>query len=320
MADPLPMEQTQFYAPSLWERGWHEALEQASDLEREFVRSHGHLAHLLIGIDGTAVTPERLGWMQLWSLHFTLVEELLAAIRSESSLSLNLLARTHFEALLYVLAIAEPSGGDGGDPEVRDRLLAYTAWCLWQDLSWYDEVLDRRTQRGVWDTSLARELADEFEADPEKRAAFESLFGEVPAIDPVAQSRRRSESGANLSDHRRRVVLWLQHDDLVPWRRKLEEAKQNRSHIHSYFDLIGTARSVPGQLNQHDMRWAYASFSLGSMYAHGTSVDLFLHTGERGVTPRPSTPTSIEKGAAALQSITESVVMLALLKRRLWSG
>ncbi len=131
--------------PSLWERqdDWQEAVEEAEPEERSIVVLQAHLAVLLEALKGAESDPENLAWLSLWSRVFNCCEGARGAQLRESSFTMLVMLRVLFDVSLHVEVIARQLIRANAEStslarsDVADRLSAYTAWSLCNDLVRY---------------------------------------------------------------------------------------------------------------------------------------------------------------------------------------
>ena len=321
-APPPAFHELRFAVPPLWSVDW-EGFPAAEGLEQDITRQLGRMGQLGRLAHDTEATPERAAWVQLWTLAFALLRDTLWAWREDNTLSLHLLSRTAFEADLNVLTMLHGAVDDQGADDhdaVIDRLRAYAAWCLWQDMALYDSLLNERNLRAAFDPRVSQGLAQSLEDDPEKRRWFEELFGPVVPDDDVQVARQEAAAESMWGAARRRVESWLRDPRLKPWRQELEEAARRREPVRSYADLIKSQESVARQLEELGMAQARAIYIGVSHYVHGATFDCFLKTTRDQIIPMGAAlPGKEEAAIQVFENVRHMTSLLGFVGHRiLW--
>jgi len=137
--------------------------------------------------------------------------------------------------------------------EVIDRMRAYTAWCLWNDKGFYEELLRPQTQHGIWDQRPTLEIV----RDPDQRAIYERLFGPLEVEEQDELKRQQDVQIYQAEQAKRRIEIWLDHPDLQPWAQKLASAPRR---IRSFFELLDENPYMPSRLRGMGMGFAYITY------------------------------------------------------------
>lgn len=306
------------------EEEWIEYVESLEGRERDIsiLRAKGY--NLLADFDETSATYERVGWLSLWAKVMTALESIIPALHSGSNLILQSLSRATFEWMQHQFTITDPIHDliehiqtsreivmtEYAYRSVVDRLRAYTAWCLWSDKNYYQEIIDPRTQKNIWDSRPAREIFK----NPEKLQCYEKFYGPLDSEiddDKLKQGRRKME--ALYREKIRRINDWLGDITIQHWSKKLEE--NNRSRTFSFFSLFEDNGKITKQLNKYQLRFAYASYSEGSMALHGSTIEQFMFIGDSEVAPKIQVSNQVEENLleTVLFNCNHILVALAII-------
>ncbi|MDD3847148.1 MAG: hypothetical protein PHC90_12435 [Syntrophorhabdaceae bacterium] len=238
------------------ENEWIEYIESTEGRERDIstLRAKGY--NLLADLNERHATYERVGWLSLWAKVMAALESMIPALQSGSDLILESLSRATFEWLQHQLAITDPIHDllenrrthkeivmtEYAYRSVVDRLRAYTAWCLWSDKNYYQELIDPRTQKNIWDSGPAREILQ----NAKKLQSYERFYGPLDSeIDEnkLRQGRRNME--ALYREKIRRIEDWLGDTKVKHWSNKLKD--NYRSRQFSFFSLFGEDSKITGE-------------------------------------------------------------------------
>ncbi|MGQ0658371.1 MAG: hypothetical protein ACT4NU_09805 [Chromatiales bacterium] len=299
------------FIPHLWDKDWAAAVAEAEKEEKFLVSIQERAAYLLKPISDFDVTFERLGWLNLWTKVFSLLEGARASILRNSKYLLEILNRIGFELFLQVYTITESNR--------KDRLRGYCAWCLWNDRDFVRELVDPKALDGIWDVSDVRDIVE----DPLGREVYESLFGSLPE-GMVADEREAKKGRLQQQDRGRhrleRIEAWLHDPDLGVWLEKLEQISDGHR-SPSFFALFGQDEaSIPKRLKSAGMRWSYGLYKKGSMFIHGSTLEHSLMIGNESITPAfLDTEESVNDLANHVGHICNHVLVgLCLLQQELW--
>lgn len=182
---------------------WAHYIQDSEGLQQRALKSLKFGYSLLKNITEKKATVERLGWLNLWSKTMMAFDSARLAFsrRSESNSSsyiLKIIYRSIFEFLLHAMALANLDAFNNDNEELEDnvvalrkspkfvrnqiceRLSAYTAWCLWSDKGYYEELIHPRTLAGVWDSEQAREMHENEAFSEVHEKLFAPMFGPIP--------------------------------------------------------------------------------------------------------------------------------------------
>lgn len=290
------LENLYFSIPRLWEKDWKEAINNASDVEKNILIIQERAADLLKQINDKRVTFSRLAWLNIWTRVFSILDGIICALPKSSLYVLRILGRTSFEMTLQTQSIMEPvlriyRGIEKGNKKTitssslrnreedsLKRLEAYAAYCIWNDCQFYDQIVDPENLNAVWDAKPAEQIY----RDLNRLAAYEAIYGKLKVETDQRELKKGRLRQQNEGQHRlHRLRTWLDYPDLKPWHNRLKKDK-----LMTFFTLIGEARtSVKKSLDEFGLPFGYPVYSEGSMVIHGSSVDQFIQFGDNSVTP-----------------------------------
>lgn len=260
--------------PRLWETDWQSLVAAADGVERDALVTQQRLAALLKPFSPEPTTPEKVAWLSLWSRAFGHVRGALGAWQQDSLITLKILSRLVTELQLHLRAIvapiSEPSDPDSARLQVRDRLSAYTAWCLSGDVAICRFQLKPDTLAGFFDPQPTREqvaaLGDELEA-------WTRLTGqeyEIRSDQEADLDRKRAE--AVIRDRLERYQAWQDHPRLSQWRHRIRQLKEAKPGPLLFSELFGLGDSMKTILRGAEAEFAYAHYLDTSAAVHGSSL------------------------------------------------
>jgi hypothetical protein len=290
------LENSYFSIPRLWEKGWQEAINNASGTEKNILIIQKRASDLLKQINDKKITFSRLAWLNIWTRVFSILEGIFCALPKNSLYVLRLLGRTSFEMTLQIQSIMKPvlriqqtlekenkktiasSPLKNGEDESIKRLEAYAAYCIWNDCLYYDQLVNPENLKDVWN----RKPAEQIYRDLNRLAAYEAIYGKLKVETNERELKKGRLRQQNEGLHRlHRLQTWLDHPDLKHWHNRLKKDK-----LMTFFTLIGEKRtSVKRELNGNGLSFGYPVYSEGSMVIHGSTIDQFIHFCENSMTP-----------------------------------
>lgn len=323
--------------PKLWEKEWSEAIHEAGEVEKELLIFQFRGVNLLKSIDVYQATPERLAWLSFWTKTFSSLDGAIIAQAKNSEFVLQALWRIVLELWLQITTILEPilefhnpekSPNISANTEqeawdqVLDRLIAYTAWCLLNDIRLYNELIQNHNLEAVWNPNPAREIAK----NPDNRKAFEAIFGPLKVeidLDKLKQERNKQEEMAKEAIHR--LEAWLEHPRLKLWYEKLNQVnnkkKRNPASFYALFDK--NDEKTRQKLKSLGMEFAYLSYKADSMLIHGSTIDqLLLVFDENKLMPKfVGSDNRVKISASSIGSMCNSIfVGLCLMQKLVWQN
>ena len=268
----------------VWKLDWEAALADRTDEEKRIIRLQKRLTELLKGLPTESASPERVAWMIFWTRSFVASMDARTALEAGSEHMLTILKRMCFEMEMQMNLIMEPLsrkksfGMDATWRDLMSRFRGYTAWCLWADKSFLEELARPKSMESACDTSTARKLLE----DPVQREILEE-FGGADEAYRVAQEVNRAELEKGLRTQLRDVRGLLNDDSLIEWVSKL---KKPGSHL-TFFELLSeNERTMRRRLTGIGLPFAYSIYMEGSMGIHGNSFDQFFHKTDGNWHPR----------------------------------
>jgi hypothetical protein len=284
---------------------WNAAVESTSGAMQEILRTQADGLRLLETIREPMASTERIGWLNLWSKTFAVLEAVAAALMHHSKLVLILSWRNSFELMLQTHAVIDPlrklnqkttSGKTAtgtGLNTIReyayracvDRLRAYTAWCLWHDKVYFTEILNPRSMRDIWSVGLDGE--DGTQSTLKSSSRFISLLeNEGGVFDDSFLHEGSRRTRTLYTDKIRQIDEWLADPLLSKWADNIEEASQNNPAGVPFYMLFDRSDvSIPKRLLREGIRFTYSTYIKSSMASHGSSMEEFIEVGDKTIKP-----------------------------------
>lgn len=286
-------------------KDWNAAVESTSGAMQEILRTQADGLRLLETIREPMASTERIGWLNLWSKTFAVLEAVAAALMHHSKLVLILSWRNSFELMLQTHTVIDPlrklsqktasgeAGTGTGLNTIReyayracvDRLRAYTAWCLWHDRVYFTEILNPRSMRDIWSVGLDGE--DGTQGTLKSSSRFISLLekeGGVFDDNFLHEGSRRTRT--LYTEKIRQIDEWLADPLLCKWADNIEEASQNNPAGVPFYMLFDRSDvSIPKRLLREGIRFTYSTYIKSSMASHGSSMEEFIEVGEKTIKP-----------------------------------
>lgn len=331
----LDIESYSIKIPELFNKDWEKAISEADGIYKELTICQARAANLLKNINDSKATFERISWISIWTKVFAINDAIFSAVNRNSKYLIEILTRVSFEQMLQGYTICDPilknfendetANGVKSKPhnevvaweETVDRLKAYTAWCLWNDKQYFEELLQFKTQNGIFDIHPAVDIAN----DPVKLTCYESIFGILDAeTDYRKVKKERLRFQDNAQRNLVRIKSWLNDRELSRWKEVIS-TKQKNNPVVSFFSLFNESEySIAKRLKGMDVRWMYASYKRGSMFIHGSSIENTLHFHNGIFTPLfIETDESVKQSADWITSICNLTIMLLyILSKQLW--
>lgn len=330
----IDLEKLELWIPRLWEKDWQNAINNASGIEKDLLIIQNRAANLLSQISDKRVTFARLAWLNLWTKLFSTLEGAFCAIPKNSLYVLRMLGRASFEQALHAKTIMEPilnAFSDLKDSKERvmpksllcnlkkravNRLEAYAAWCIWNDLTFYERLVCPETLDAAWDAEPAQKILRNLE----RLEAYESVYSQLKIETDekeLKKGRLRQQDEGRHELHRLRK--WLDHPDLKGWHEKLKKSKKNNP--MTFFTLVGEdPRGVPKTLKEFDLYFGYSLYFEGSMAIHGSSLYQFLHLGNKSAMPLlAGTDDEVSGKAEEIGgNCSQVIIALIFLGRQIW--
>lgn len=304
---------------------WESVIQEADELDKKLVAYLARAADILESLNED-MTPQRLAWMIIWTHVFSTIEGTRTAILRNSEYSLHLLERSSIELELLVFAILKPlresnESNSDANQDVKERLAAYSAWCLWKDISVLERKLERRNIDPVWDDSIRHEIAK----DPDRLEKFELLYGQLEMEDPKELNRKRRDHEKQTWESQFQLKKFADHPEIRPWVDKLEAnsikaRRRKEKWISSYYSLIGESEtSVMNRLNKMGLAFGYSVYEENSLLLHASTFEKLFFRHEETIVPRiKSTSKIIEQLVDGIGSTCNSIlVLLAAFKKHL---
>lgn len=289
----------EFKIPTFANENWDELIEKTDGANKILLLCYARAIEVVEQVDKNA-NPQSFAWMIIWTHIFATLQGTQAAAEKGSELTLNFLGRSSSELELILFAIS--SAGQKSSPDSQhttsDRLAAYSAWCLWNDIKAQDRRLERRNLDAIWDDSDAHKIAK----DPDELEMYENFFGKLEFEDPKEAKTNRLEYEERIWHLRTKLENMANHSELKPWIKKLETRAKERNWIRSYFELIGESeKSIRQRLIKLDAAQAYSIYEEQSLLIHASTFDNLFSIHNDIAYPRIKTPPHI------IESLTQSI-------------
>jgi hypothetical protein len=293
----------------------------------KIVALRGYL--LLSKVTEEKATSERLAWLNLVTQSITAVNAGITAFESRSNWTLKVIQRAVFEWELITIGISgnfellDTSNSSQGNPiifpqEFREsqshrtcvaRLRAYTAFCLWSDRDYYKKRISGRNMQRSYTEELYPTFGPELEA-----RRVDLFFDRSSETDQADLDERRVKAEGEIQKEIDRIGQWLADPTLQKWTEKLSRFAEQKKGPMSYWELIDVGRSVPGELQNLDLHYAYSIYMKGSMALHGSTFDQFLEISTENTFVFPKIMIDDEQHESELDFIVSSCnVMMVLL-------
>lgn len=325
--------------PTIWKKNWQEAIESSEGSAKTIILYQARAASLLKLINDRESMPERIAWLTIWTRTFAILDGILGALERSNLVILQVMDRMAFECLMHAEIILEPVAklwnakkkgvnvivSDSFEvrawQQVRQRLQAYTAWCLWNDRFYYTELLDYRTLYHIWDPAPGLRARTAKKQIPD----YEILFGPTEIEtdpDKICEGKRQME--AMLQLRLARCDDWLTDSRMVTWKMKLDSLQKANNKSVSFIQLIqnDTKKSISRRLQDVERRFMYVEYMMGSMILHGSTIEHILKIGEDFLYPCIiGTADDCEQMALKVgSSCNNTVLFLAMFQKILWNS
>jgi hypothetical protein len=313
-----------FVIPEFSEEDWREAVEGADGIEKLLLATQSQTVSLVKLIKDIAVTPARLAWVNLWTRCFSLIDGAYVAMSGNSTFAMEVLERIAIETFMHIHTIVEPiaKSGRNGEEMVIDRLNAYSAWTLGEDMRSAINLSQESSLNMVWDPSPARDIKN----NPEKREAHEALFGEITIeTDPDSLKAGRQQQQAELITLQRRLGAWLSHSDLARWKKKVRmietDPKRPKRMPVSFFELFNIdEKTMAKKMYGCGLGLGYIRYQQTSMLIHGTTIEQMNLTLADKIVPKiRARKDEVESSAESIRSsCNRTILYLAMTAKLLW--
>lgn len=309
--------------PEFVESEWLEAIEEAEGFGKELLIKRAKTVSLVRDIKDNEVTPAKLAWMNLWIKCISTLDGVQSALYGNSTFVLEVLERISIETFMHIHTISEPLIKAGSSKEtVIDRLNAYAAWTLGEDIRYTKTISHKSSLDMVWDPDPARAI----KYNPRKKAAYEALFGEISIdTDPVSLNIGRKSQEEELRNCHRRLDAWLKHPDLVRWKDRIRTLEQSldpaKRRSVSFFEIFNiTEKSLGLKMNQIGLGIGYLRYKQASMLIHGSTIEQMNHMVSNKIVPRiGASKDEIELSADLVSShCNRTALYLKIIAKHLW--
>lgn len=275
--------------PKVSMNDWEEAVDSSTGLIQGVLIAQTNGVRILKSIKETMATTERIGWLNIWAKAFAALESTAAAITHRSKLGLLLCQRNTFELMLQMHTILDPIRmsknasldkprlKDSGEYAMRsciERLRAYTAWCLWHDKAYINEMLNPKSMRDIWNF-------DFFDGIQNRENPSAQIEQFLKKVDGHLDEKAFREVGRNVrdmyTDKIKQIDEWMADPRLRKWADTINQvSRQNIVGIPFFLLFDRSDASIPKRLLKEGMRFCYPSYILSSIASHGSSMEEFI--------------------------------------------
>ena len=319
------MKSFSFVLPEFIESEWREAIDSAEAFSRELLIKKAQTMSLVKEIKDNDVTPAKLVWINLWTKCISILDGVQSAYSGNSVFLLEVLERISTETFMHINTICEPlmkSGISHSRETVIDRLNAYAAWTLGEDIRYTKTISHKSSLDMVWDPNPARGI----KYHPKKRAAYEALFGEIIIdTDPISLKAGRKRQEEDLRNCHKRLDAWLKHPDLARWKERIRilehSSEPGKRRSVTFFELFNiTEKSLGTKMNQIGLGIGYLRYKQSSMLIHGSTIEQMNLTFSDKIIPR----TGYDKDEVELSAdlvcsnCHRTVLYLKIMAKHLW--
>ncbi len=230
-----------FIPESFLEYDWNGAIEENDGETVSLLEIAAFQTNTLKSFPNQEPSPSSLACLILWTRNYTLVQSIISLLQSRPGItrigqyfSNELLWRAAFELQLQLIAIVNKPEKEkhqnthiAEEASIVDKLYAYLAWCLSNDIDYHQKITQRWRLDKVWDESHAEEMNQ----DPLAKQIYRYMYGEdVEVEDRDKRIQKKSKQRKMGFDHRSRYLQWAHHPLIEKW---YEKIRDNR--IRSFF-------------------------------------------------------------------------------------
>jgi len=336
------LENLSFKIPPLWNEDLSKEIAATDGVERQLLIISDRARSMLKEIDDFEVTPERIAWFSIFAKAYSNIDSAMIALENDSSYILEILQRIMMELELQLHRILEPISDLGkwqslpikvtiekkaeeiAWNKVMERMCAYTAWGLFNDMQHHKQFLERFMD-GVWDPRPAAELHNRIQNDPLSKMFHELLFTELNIQGESELRKGRQKQEKNLKDKIIRLGNWLDHPKLQHWLKKMQNAYRGEDRRrYNFFELVDVDsgdQTIRKRLRHLKFEYGYHSYDEGSMLIHNSSIEKFLNIHKQGLVPLYlNLPSEVSSDAAGVGNSCNRVFLILTidLKPRVW--
>ena len=309
--DYFDITKTKLIIPKLWDKDWEQAINDSDDTFKQILKTQHRAVTLLKNIDDNSFTFERAAWLCLWTRLFNILDGIKSSVYHKTELILNILDRVLFEYTIQIFTIAEK--------DQKDRLIAFSAWCLYNDYLFQESILNPSTMEGVWDIEEEKEILEDLEG----RQIREKLFGPINdsnlTTDYQEANRKKFSHKSQEYKKQDRIRKWFENKQISPWIKKIESLKKKSPSIFQLFDKTERnfyLRLKNLKLNDKDISFAYILYKQSSMSIHGSSFHDYFTISENSIIPNfTGTTAKVEESIESICSRSNIVIPILLILR-----
>ncbi len=320
--DYFDITKTKLIIPELWKKDSEQALKKSDEELVIILKAQIRLANQLKDIEDDSFTFSRAAWLCLWTKLFNIADGINGALQSNSETLMDILDRMFFECQLQILTIIGPEE----NTNKVERLNAYSAWSLYNDLGYQDTLLRKSTMDGIWNIEDEKAI---LEASQDEQIYHEMLFGPIDKENLTTDYREAAKQKISHQSQeykkRDRIEKWLKHEDIQPWIKKI---KSLRNHwAPAFYQLFDEQQSsIPKVLKslnftEQDMEFTYVLYKQASMAIHGSSFLNNFNYNSEAISPKfTGDSDTVVKRAVCLGKGIYNIggIALLILKKSAW--
>jgi hypothetical protein len=237
------------------------------------MQAQSTIAYALAKLPRTMASPEKLAWILLLLRTFHCLEAARSSLHRHSDFTGEILLRIAAEIEVHQLQIRYPwsellrTHGESATHEqqdaawrgVRDRLRAYTAWCLAKDYEFFQQRRDWREVKKLY----APPPPGKGGQDVREAALLAFVFGPAPIVSEEEAKHDRRAAMAGYEVAIARIERWLQDDRLTPWNERVAELRRRIGWVPGNFGqlLEDDEASFAKTLQRLGLRHEYGSYA-----------------------------------------------------------
>lgn len=276
---PLPQFDDEEYKAHFDEEG----------VDQDLVKIEYNLLLLTRDSKSKSLPPHYIAWHILWYNAFNVTRGARAALGLNSVFTVKALRRIIFELGQITDCIIRETRVDHSEDvsreNIKDRLSAYFAWCLWQDIRYYEHFLEGRYQNLLWDERPAREMAQ----DPAALKLHESIYGPREIMSDKELNEMRDEQRVRHWKLVDKLKKMAQHRDVSKWLEKIDDNWGVEYTYRSFFQLLEMKEiGMAKMLKEKEMTLFYPEYESGSQLLHCSTFAQLFYPSESQIIPKIS--------------------------------
>lgn len=256
-------------------------------VDQDLIKIEYNLLLLTRDSKSESLPPHYVAWHILWYNAFNVTRGARAALGLNSVFTIKVLKRIIFELDQITDCIIRGTQVDHSEDvskeNIEDRLSAYFAWCLWQDIRYYEHILEGRFQNMLWDERPAREVAQ----DPTRLKFHESIYGPLDPLSDKELIKMKEEQRVKLWQLVDKLKKLAQHRDVSKWLEKIDDDWGVEYAYRSFFELLAMKKiGMAKMLKEREMSLLYPIYESGSRLLHCSTFVQIFYPSETNIIPQ----------------------------------